>query len=212
MKLNGPIRSALLSLAVLLCVGAVAGSCAADKETEPQYPVTFSDGHEIGEKDFGRPVALIAAGLGVKPDVFREAFSGVTPARGRGPSGDEARKNKSALLKVLAPHGVTNERLDEVSNYYRFRPQNDELWPTKPAKAHAVVVDGQIKKIVVTEAGSGYNSPPTIEIKGFDGVKFKVKLGLSKDLKKNGSITAIEVQKEEAPKEETPKKEKAKSK
>jgi hypothetical protein len=61
---------------------------------------------------------LIAAGLSVRPEVFREAFSGVTPARGRGPTREEARKNKAALLKVLAPQGVTNERLDEVSDYY----------------------------------------------------------------------------------------------
>ena len=38
-------------------------------------------------------------------DVFREAFSGVTPAKGRGPSREDARRNKAALLKVLAPHG-----------------------------------------------------------------------------------------------------------
>ncbi len=66
-------------------------------------PVQISEGHEIGKNDYGRPVVLIAAALGVKPDVFREAFSGVTPARGRGPTGEEARKNKAALMKVLAP-------------------------------------------------------------------------------------------------------------
>ena len=69
----------------------------------------------------------------MKPEEFRKAFSGVTPAHGRGPTGAEARRNKEALMKVLKPLGVTNERMDEVANYYRFRPQNGELWPTKPA-------------------------------------------------------------------------------
>jgi hypothetical protein len=85
---------------------------------ETKVPVTFSGGHETDPKDHGRPVVLVAAALEVKPEVFREAFSGVTPARGGKPSQEEARRNKAALMKVLKPHGVTNERLDEVSNYY----------------------------------------------------------------------------------------------
>jgi hypothetical protein len=138
-------------------------------------------------------VVLIAAALNVKPEVFREAFSGVTPAKGRGPSGDEARKNKAALMKVLSPHDVTNERLDEVSNYYRYQPQQNELWPTTAAKAHAIVEDGKIKRIVVTKPGSGYCSPPQVKVEGFEGVEFAVKLGVGKDLKKNGGIGAVEV-------------------
>jgi hypothetical protein len=159
---------------------------------ETQVPVTFSGGHDIGRGDFGRPVNLIAAALGVKPDVFREAFSGVTPAKGRGPSGEEARRNKEALMKVLKPHGITNDRLDEVSNYYRFRPQNGELWPTTAAKAHAVVEGGKIKKIVVTDPGSGYCSTPTASVQGMNST-LKVTLKYSTELKKNGGIDAIEV-------------------
>ena len=41
----------------------------------------------------------VAAGMGVTPDTFREAFSGVTPARGRGPTGDEARKYTRAAAR-----------------------------------------------------------------------------------------------------------------
>jgi len=163
------------------------------RAAEKEIPVTFSGGHDIGRNDFGRPVALIAAALKVEPDVFREAFSGVTPAKGRGPSGDEARRNKAALLKVLSPHGVTNERLDEVSNYYRYQPQRDQLWPTTAAKAHAVVEDGKIKRIVVTNPGSGYCTPPQVKVAGIDGVEFKVKLDLTTDLKKNGAIASVEV-------------------
>ena len=156
-------------------------------------PVTFSGGHEIGKDDFGRPVALIAAALAVKPEVFREAFSGVTPSRGRGPTGEEARRNKAALLKVLGPHGVTNERLDEVSDYYRFRPQNGELWPNTPAKAHAIVSAGKVVRIVVTQPGSGYSSVPTAKVAGFNDLELKPILSFSKDLKKNGGVQKVEL-------------------
>lgn len=160
---------------------------------EMKVPVTFSAGHEISKDDYGRPIPLIAAALAVKPEVFRKAFSGVTPARGRSPSRDEARKNKEALLKVLAPHGVTNERLDEVSDYYRFRPQAGELWPTTAAKGHAIIENGKIKKIVVTEPGAGYCSSPTVKVEGFKDVEFKATLEFSKDLKQNGRISAVEI-------------------
>src|SRR5690348_5443743 len=116
------------------------------RAAEMKVPVTFSGGHETDPRDHGRPVVLIAAALKVKPEVFRKAFSGVTPARGRRPSGDEQRRNKEALLKVLGPYNVTNERLDEVSDYYRYRPEKGELWPTKPAKAEAIIEDGKLKK------------------------------------------------------------------
>jgi hypothetical protein len=160
---------------------------------EKELPLEFSGGYEIGKNDFGRPVVLIAAALGVKPDEFRKAFSGVTPAKGGPPSKEEARKNKEALMKVLGPLGVTNERLDEVSDYYRFQPQKGERWKHTPAKGYAVVEDGKVKKIVVTEAGSGYCSPPTVRIKGLDGVALEVTLHFDKDFKKNGSIKSIAV-------------------
>jgi hypothetical protein len=158
-----------------------------------EVPLVFSGGHEIGRKDYGRPVPLIAAALGVTPDQFREAFSGVTPAKGRGPTGDEARKNKSALMKVLAPLGVTNDRLDEVSNYYRFRRQDGELWKNTPAKGHAVVDGGKVEKVVITEPGSGYSNPPEVTIQGMEGVALKATLHLDKDMRKNGSIASVEL-------------------
>lgn len=135
----------------------------------------------------------MAAALGMTPEVFRKAFSGVTPARGRGPTGAEARANKEALMRVLEPHGVTNERMDEVADYYRFRPQEGELWPTRSAKAEALLVDGKVQRIDVTDAGSGYCSPPAAQVQGISGAKFEVTLGYSKDLTKNGSVAKIEV-------------------
>lgn len=158
---------------------------------EMTVPVEISGGHDIGKNDYGRPVVLIAAALDVKPDVFREAFSGVRPARGRGPTGEEARKNKAALMKVLAPKGVSNERLDEVSDYYRFQPQSGKIWTHKPAKAHAVIIDGQIDRIEVTEPGHGYCSAPKIVVPGYEQEKFEATLSFAKDLKKNGAIAAI---------------------
>jgi hypothetical protein len=135
------------------------------RAAETRVPVTFSGGHETDPRDGGRPVVRVAAALGVKPEVFREAFRGVTPARDGRPS-PQARRNKAALMKVLAPHGVTNERLDEVSDYYRYRPQRCELWKSTPARAYAVVADGKARSVVVTDPGSGYSSPPAATVRG----------------------------------------------
>src|SRR3954469_2733132 len=150
-----------------------AGAHAMVQAIETKIPVTLSGGHETDPRDHGRPVVLIAAALNVKPEVFRKAFSGVTPARGRGPTGDEARRNKEALMKVLGPLKVTNDRLDEVSDYYRYRPQKGELWPTKPAKAYAIVEGGKITKIVVTDPGAGYSSPPKATVEGLKKVQLE---------------------------------------
>ncbi len=187
------LRSRLL---LALCLGmglGCSGNAMLTAGDAQKVPVTFSGGHDISQQDFGRPITLIAAALEVKPEVFRKAFSGVRPAKGRGPSGDEARKNKAALMKVLAPHGVTNDRLDEVSNYYRFQPQRGELWKHQPAEAHALVENGKVKEIVITKGGHGYSSIPTVAVEGIPGVKFAVTLGHGKDFKKNGTVTGVKV-------------------
>ena len=188
--------SIVLALAgCVIAAGTLIMHHASASADDPKFPVEFSGGHDYDKKrDHGRPVVLIAAALGVEPDVFREAFSGVRPAKGGGgPSAEEAKKNKSSLMNVLKPHGVTNERLDEVSNFYRFRPQNNELWRVAAAKAHAVVEDGKLVKIVVDEPGYGYSSPPTATIRGMDGVVLKTSIRFAKDLKKNGAVDTIEI-------------------
>jgi hypothetical protein len=195
------MRSALTDPYILLQLIALLGASTVATiglGVEARVPVIFSGGHEIAKNDYGRPITLMAAALGVKPDEFRQAFSGVRPAHGRGPTGAEARRNKEALMKVLQPLGVTNERMDDVANYYRFRPQNGELWPTKPAKAYAVVEGDKIKKVVVTDPGSGYCSPPKVTVRGFENVSLEAKLRLVTDLKKNGGIEAVELVKEKA--------------
>jgi hypothetical protein len=178
----------LTAFALVACLSGVVAMKASAEDSK--IAVTFSGGHQTEGKDKGRPVVLIAAALGVKPEVFREAFSGITPAEGGKPTREEARKNKETLMKVLKPYGVTNARLDEDSDHYRYRPGRDELWKHTRAKAYAVVEDGKVKKIVITEAGSGYSSTPTATV---NGMKLKVTVKYGKDLKTNGSVEAIGV-------------------
>lgn len=166
--------------------------CSLAQAQETRVPVTFTGGHETDRRDGGRPVALVAGALGVTPEQFREAFRGVTPARNGGPTGEQARANKSALMKVLRPLGVNNDRLDEVSNYYRYRPQAGEMWPVTAARAEAVLVNGKVKEVVVKESGSGYLVAPVAKVKDHPEIDLQVSLHFDKDFKKNGSVTKIE--------------------
>ncbi len=178
---------------LFILIVAVGLGCGVARADEVKVPLTFSGGHQTDPQDHGRPVVLVAAALGVKPEVFREAFRAVTPAHGGPPSAEQQRRNKEALMKVLGPLGVTNGWLDEVSNYYRYQPQKGELWKTKAAAGYALVEDGKIKQIVVTEPGSGYSSPPEATVKGMESVPLVVTLHFDKDLKKNGSVESVEV-------------------
>lgn len=156
--------------------------------------VTISGGYETDPQDHGRPVVLIAAALGVPTEVFREAFSGVTPAElsSGGPTAEEAQSNKAALMKVLAPYGITNDRLDEVSNYYRYNGQRSKTWKITPATATAIVTNGVVTGISITNPGSGYSSAPTVTIKGPNGtMTAKATVSYTTDLAKNGSISSI---------------------
>lgn len=151
----------------------------------------FAGGHETDPVDRGRPVVLVAGALGVPVKVFREAFSHVTPARpGVEPDPEQVQRNKAALLNALARYGVTNERLDEVSNRYRYDPGRGELWPTKPASGYAIVGRDGRMKFIITDPGFGYSSPPTVTIEG-SGVKLKATLAFGASFKKNGSILAV---------------------
>ncbi|BBI31234.1 hypothetical protein [Cohnella abietis] len=159
--------------------------------------VVISGGFKTDPEDHGRPVVLIAAALGVPTDVFREAFSGVTPAGSGEPSSELAQKNKAALLKVLEPYGITSERLDEVSNYYRYKASKGETWTKTAASATVTVTNGVMTGVKITNAGAGYSSNPTITIKGPDGkvVTATATVSYSKDFKTNGRISAITINK-----------------
>ncbi|MCA9442283.1 MAG: hypothetical protein KC964_15880 [Candidatus Omnitrophica bacterium] len=161
-------------------------------KSEGRVRVGLSGGHETNPVDKGRPVILIAAALGVEPEVFREAFSGVRPAPGgTHPDRERVRKNKEVLMKALGPYGITNDRLDTVSNYYRYNPGRGEMWPTDEATAYAIVEGGMITGFEVTDGGSGYSSPPKVTVPGFEGIFVEAQLAFGKDFETNGSISSI---------------------
>lgn len=154
--------------------------------------VTITGGHDTAQQDNGRPVVLIAAALNVPTEVFREAFSGVTPAGqgSGGPTEAEAQANKQALLAVLAPYGVTNDRLDEVSNFYRYRPGGGRLWTHTDATGTATVVDGVITAVTITDPGAGYSSTPTVKA---NGATLTATVAYGTDLATNGRITSLAI-------------------
>lgn len=159
---------------------------------ESRVPVVFSGGYDTDPQDHGRPVVLIAAALGVPTDVFREAFRHVKPApAGTEPQPEQVRQNKAALLQALGRNGVTNDRLDEVSNYYRYNRGLGEMWRNTPAAAYATVRNGVVTAFAITNPGSGYSSPPQVSVPGASGVRAKVTLSFSKEFRKNGALSAI---------------------
>ena len=110
---------------------------------------------------------------------------------GTQPDPDQVRRNKEALMAALAPYGVTNERLDTVSNYYRYARSRGELWPTTPAVAYALVKGGVVTGYAVTSGGSGYSSPPTVSVPNIAGADGAAQLAFSQDFDTNGSVSAI---------------------
>jgi len=180
------------SIFVILTLTAVL-SHAQSQSGFTRVPVVFSGGHETDPRDHGRPVVLIAGALGVPPEVFRDAFSRVHPADPeKGPLPGEAQANKAALLAALGKYGVTNERLDKVSDYYRYVASRHELWPTQPAVAYAIVQSGKIVKYEIVNGGSGYSSTPEMTVPGFP-IHPLAELFYGKDFKKNGSIQSIAI-------------------
>lgn len=159
---------------------------------EEKARLVVQGGHDTDPRDRGRPVALVAGGLGVPPEVFRDAFSRVRPApAGTAPSGERVRQNKEVLLGALAPYGVTNDRLDRVSDHYRYVPGRGKLWTVRAAAGHAVLKDGVVTSVVITDPGAGYNSPPTVSVAGHPGITLRAEIAFSRDLGKNGSIASV---------------------
>ncbi len=153
--------------------------------------VVFQGGYQTDPRDGGRPIVLIAAALGVKDQLFRDAFSNVRPARDGQPTPERVRENKAVLMAALGKHGVSNDRLDEVSNYYRYRPQEGELWTHRPARAEAVIVDGKVTEIKLLDAGAGYSSMPRIEVVGYPDAKVSAMVEYGIDLITNGKIGSL---------------------
>ena len=185
---TGKLIAALLLCAVVSFIPA--GNPQAG--TGEKIKLTITDGHGTDPRDHGRPVVLIANALGVKPEVFREAFSHVNPAPGgTEPEPAQVQRNKSALLAALGKYGVTNERLDQVSNYYRYRPESGRLWPISTAAAYVTLAGGKVSSIEVSDGGAGYSTAPTISVPGHPEISLKATLAFGKDLKKNGVISGI---------------------
>jgi hypothetical protein len=183
----------ILTLIFSASAGFAQSPSAPNAAGESQAPVTFTGGYETDPRDHGRPVILIAAALKVTSDVFREAFSHVHPAGpGRGgPTDSEARKNKAALMNALGKFGVTNDRLNEVSNYYRYASFRGDMWRNTPATAYATVRNGVVTGFVITNPGSGYSSTPKISVSGMANAKGAVTLAYGTDFKINGSVKEI---------------------
>ena len=187
------LPAAAAVLTGLALVVAAQGAPAASKRSTT---AKITGGHATDPRDGGRPVVLIAAALGVPTAVFREAFSAVTPAAGgQEPDPEQVRRNKEALLRVLAPHGVTNERLDAVSNYYRYNGSAGEVWRQTAATARAVVRNGKVVSVRIVRAGAGYSSAPRVTIVGDPKVKVRATIAYGTDLATNGRISKLSLAK-----------------
>jgi hypothetical protein len=158
-----------------------------------EVPVTISGGYETVASDGGRPTILIAAALNVTQAQFQDAFSRVTPARGSEPTTAQELANKAALLATLAPLGVNNDRLDEVSGFYRYLESAGQVWQRTAATATATVINGVVTKITITSAGAGYSSVPIITVPGSSS-KIAATLAYGTNLTTNGRISALTVQ------------------
>lgn len=182
--------SASLALAVVL-VGPVAAAQARTRTVAVQV----TGGHHTDLVDHGRPVVLVAAGLGVPTAVFRAAFRGVHPATANsgGPTPEQAQANKAALMAVLGPYDVTNDLLDEVSNRYRYLGANGELWAHRDARGTATVRDGQVVSVTLVDGGAGYSSTPKVTVPGVANATIEATVSYGTDLATNGAITALRI-------------------
>ena len=49
-----------------------------------------------------------------------------------------------------------------------------------------------MKELVITNAGSGYNTPPEVTIAGMESINLKATLSFTRNLPKNGGISMVE--------------------
>jgi len=97
-------------------------------------------------------------------------------------------------MDALGPYGITNERLDEVSNQYRYPPGPGYMWKHVPASATAIVKDGMITGFKIINAGSGYLTKPKVSVTGFEGVKVKALVRFTQEFTTNGSIESLTIE------------------
>jgi hypothetical protein len=184
------VLAAVAAGAVALLVDGCTSS-ASPNSADRVVPVTLTGGFEIGANDYGRPVPLYASMLGVTPDVFRRAFSGVHPDAAHDPTSARQQDNKTALMSVLAAYHVSNDQLDRVANYYRFNSAAGQTWPDRQARAEAVVTNGTVTSIRVLDGGAGYTAAPSVVIEGLPSVTAVAHVVFTTDFATNGHIAAI---------------------
>ena len=183
------VRSLLVVSALLLTACGGTAGAASDR----RVTLVFTGGHQTHPVDHGRPVVLVAAGLGVPPAVFRAAFSRVRPAAaGTEPEGAQVSANKQVLLAALSSYGVTNEALDRVSNHYRYVGSAGQLWPVVSARGYAVIRGARVLRVVLTAGGSGYTSKPTVTVPGVRS-RLTPTLAFGTNLTTNGRVTNVAV-------------------
>jgi hypothetical protein len=193
--------STRVAIGAVVALGGIggAGTAAAATATSTSargkvVKLRITGGHATDPRDNGRPVVLVAAALGVPTEVFRTAFSGVTPAAaGAEPDPDQVQRNKAALLAVLAPYGVTNEGLDTVSDHYRYQGSAGETWTHKTATAQAVVRGGKVVSVKLLNGGAGYSSTPKITVPGVPDAAVKATVAYGTDLSTNGGVATLKV-------------------
>ncbi len=118
----------------------------------------------------------------------------VKPAPGgQRPDPKQVQLNKKALLEALGKFGVTNERLDEVSDFYRYPPGDRELWKHADAVVKATVVEGKVTGFQIESGGAGYTTIPQVSVAGLGKMAVKVTLHFGSDLARNGSIESIQL-------------------
>jgi hypothetical protein len=195
-KIHSLVVSFILFFVIAACTGnpnitSATEAAAPQVATDGEVQVLITGGHDTDPRDGGRPVVLIAAALGVPQEVFREAFSHVQPSpAGQEPDPAQVQLNKDTLMELLGPYGVTNDYLDEVSNYYRYDRSAGETWPQIPAAATVIFTNGAITGFEITNPGSGYTTPPIITVLNGD-VTASAVLSFGMDVNTNGSLAGI---------------------
>jgi len=109
------------------------------------------------------------------------------------PGHQRVQENKAKLMRVLGPKGITNDRLDEVSDYYRYNRRFEKLWRTRPASIYAVVDEGDVIGFKIIDGGAGYTTSPSVSIPGVNTFNATVNLSFGTDLSTNGAVTAVSI-------------------
>jgi hypothetical protein len=96
-------------------------------------------------------------------------------------------------MNALGKYGITDDRLNAVSNFYRYPPGRGNLWKNRPATANALVKNGAVIGYEITDAGAGYTTAPAVTVPTIAGATAKGEIAFGKDMETNGSVSGIAV-------------------